>query len=652
MEGEFTVEYLGCSVLSKATTSGLGSIQKPLRDKYIEYRKNSKNKKQSQTVGLRVSRDGLTVLFPGSLPGQANQMFYDFPSINYYEAVQFVAMKGADKKIVAGFVPVDKTHNPTSDKLFTHLEKKHQNLVKMAHPAMLACVMRRTSGVRMLESYFFVTENEGDALRLVAYLRSHQERGIENEPPFHRYGSDIRYPPPSNPENYGMQRNDVDRSNPGRPTNFPDEPFRGDRHSGGRNPNMRRDMDDPDDRYLGNADTVPYERPAYRGPPGAPGDPFLREENKIYHERQRSGELERYGDKKYIHERQRSDEDRGFQRQGEINRADRHSIERFPRPQGRDDQQGRMPRVTSPGRFRDPPSTAPKPTRALSPGPRGQNSAISSGLPRQPFDDRPTGNYPMNNPVSPRGPPPAEPFYSASNLESRQEAEQSKHGNKPVAKVPPHLVAGVRVLPFGLKDALPKKVPAEPSRYDDDDEDPYDNAVSRQEFYANKDYRKNIRSEGDHWEFGGGSDKDYNQKGGGYAPPDIVPNNEKGRDWRDRPGEENYRKYNLREDYDDPNYDQRGNDIFRKHSARDRERDSDRFSEPIVENNNKPWTFDSEFKKFSKGGSINRGDGHVPLRGSSRKEDGEVNDQFSKLNVHDGPHSSDLNLEKQLGYLP
>jgi hypothetical protein len=62
---QISVECLGSNILSKATTSGLGSIQKPLYEKYIQYRKSGKGKK-SQPVWLKVNPEGITVIFPAS----------------------------------------------------------------------------------------------------------------------------------------------------------------------------------------------------------------------------------------------------------------------------------------------------------------------------------------------------------------------------------------------------------------------------------------------------------------------------------------------------------------------------------------------------------------------------------------------------------
>ncbi|XP_033748938.1 LOW QUALITY PROTEIN: YLP motif-containing protein 1-like [Pecten maximus] len=667
MDGEFTVEYLGCSTLSKSTTSGLGSIQKPLREKYIEFRKaSSKNKKLSQEAVLRINRDGLTVLFPGAPPGQANQMFYDFQSINLFEAVRFMYRKGTDKKMAAGFVPIEQNRNLNNgaENLFSHLDKKNHNLLKMEHPVMLAGVMRRTTGVRALECHCFIAEHDGQALRVVSMLRGQNPTGFEREPSFqNRYG-EYSGPNPGGPHpdilrnsygEYGAYRNEPPMGpGPDQPRPHSDIYYRDSRRSDGWEEPGRRISDEPpiEDRYLGDGrqffggpprdmgppprDMGPPPRdmgppPRDMGPPPRDMGPPTRnrlsgEDRHFLHERQSSGDSGSRGypephraDNGFIHERQRSGEivrgDRHSDYGGEITRSDRHSDhghgERFSRPQTRDD--GRVGRVMSPGRYREPPSTAPKPSRALSPGPRSPRSPPSSrhqGLPRQPFDSPPS-------PTPSKPLPRTEPVYSASNLESRQLEEKQAAKVKPVAKVPPNHVMGVKVLPTGLMAALPKKVEAEPSRYNDDDEDPYDNAMSRKEFY---DEKRNTKSDQDKWDYR--RDDDFQKPGpGGYAPPDIVPRHDR-----------------------DPRYGDDYGEMYRDRSSQHKN------------NSDKSWSFDSEFQKYAKHASDDSNSDKGSYGHSSDRKGGELAGMFHNMNVQRGSNdrakTSDTNFEQQLGYLP
>ncbi|XP_060081229.1 uncharacterized protein LOC132560586 [Ylistrum balloti] len=657
MDGEFTVEYLGCTTLSKATTSGLGLIQKPLREKYIEFRKATKNKKLSQEAILRVNRDGLTVLFPGAPPGQANQMFYGFDSINLFEAVRFIYRKGPDKKMGAGFLPIEQNRNLTNgaDNLFSHLDKKNYNLLKMDHPAMLACVMRRTTGVRALECHCFIAESDGQALRFVTMFRGLHQPEFEREPSFqNRFGE---YSGPA----YGGHHPDILRSSYGEYGDYHNGPpvghgpdhnrpradiyYRENRRSDGWEEPVRRVSDEQpmEDRYLGDGrqffggpsrDLAPPSRDL--GPPTR--NRLSGEDRHFLHERQSSGdsgsrgyhEAHRTDNNGFIHERQRSGEiirgDRHSDYGGEIIRGDRHSDhghgERFSRPQTRED--GRAGRVMSPGRYREPPSTAPKPSRALSPGPRSPRSPPSSrhpGLPRQPFDSPPS-------PTSSRPLPRQEPGYSASNLESRQLEEKQAAKVKPVAKVPPNHVLGVKVLPTGLMAALPKKVEAEPSRFNDDEEDPYDNAMSREQFY---DEKRNFKSDKDKWDYGGHNDDFRKPSPGGYAPPDIVPRHER-----------------------DQRYDADYGDMYRKQNRSSQHKQSGGDAD-------KPWSFDSEFQKYARHASddsnSDRGSYGHSNNASDRKGGGnELSEMFYNMNVQRGSNektkTSDTNFEQQLGYLP
>lgn len=646
MDADFPVQYIGCSTLSKATTSGLGSIQKPLREKYVEFRKNSKNKKFSKEATLRVNRDGLTVLFPDAPPGQANQMFYDFSSINLFEAVRFMAMKGSDKKMAAGFVPIDQNRalNNGAENLLSHLEKKHHNLLKMEHPVMLACVMRRTSGVRALECHYFVTETDGQAFRIMSLIRNEHQTRFEREPSFPiRCGEYAPTQPGgphpdilrnSCPSDYGGMYRSEPAIGPGpgqgRYPPQSDDNYRHHRRSDGwEEPDPRiGDDDSRDDRYIGDARQFYGGAPRDMGPPQhdmtPPSHDMVSPTRQFIYERQSSndsGQRAYRPDNEYIHDRQRS---------GEIVRGERYSaeyaqVERYSRPQTRDE--GRPARVVSPGRCKEPPSTAPKPTRALSPRRRSPTSPRRQGLPRQPFNSPPSSPRAPPSRVEPRG---GKSFYSASSLETRQLEEKKAAKVKPVAKVPPNHMLGVKVLPTGLMAALPKKVEAEPSRFDDDDEDPYDNVISREQFYEK---RQNVKSDGDQWDFGHHDDLDK-QGPSRYAQPDIVPRQD-----RDQYG------VDYGEMYRKP--------LVNRPSQHNRHSDTDQ---------NKPWSFDGELQKYSAkqlsdDENSDRGPKGYTHNAPYRKAgETELSDMFTKMNVHrntnDGIKPSATNFEEQLGYFP
>ncbi|KAJ8312887.1 hypothetical protein KUTeg_010260 [Tegillarca granosa] len=555
MEGEFYVEYLGCSSLTKPAT-GLGAIQTPLREKYFIYKKSGKGKK-TQEVGLRVNACGIEIIFRGSHPGDPNNQVYDLESIYICEAVRFVTSKGPDKKLQAGFIPIDNSRTPNTgnEKLYSPLDKKYHSLAKVSHPPIVACVMRRSIGVKVVECHSFVAQSDDVALRIIALVDSLKYRHADHPEP-NRYEQENSRNP---------QRTDLIRTEFGefgiyrggsRQTNLPDENFRG----GNRPPdnwgsNGRRYSDDQEaDRYLGDNRVQERYSGQFDDPRRISGD-----ESRIIHERQRSDELRpRNGYSEREEDNRRSGE--GFSESSAMRLGFNYG--RPGRPSTREDgQQFRIPRPMSPvrGPGKEPPVPAPKPNRPLSPNPthgpsdRTRYPREEASYPRDPpyssrdqreppytpieppyssrdqqFTPRDKPYSPRDQPYSPRDKPftPREPVnqgpaYSQSNRESRGEEETQK---KPVAKVPPHLVAGVKVLPTGFAAALKKP----PSPREDsgkfiqkekiyEDEDPYDNAISRREYYENHGSR-NVKSEGDWYT----KEAPY-----GMPPPDVLPREER-----------------------------------------------------------------------------------------------------------------------------
>lgn len=688
--GEFVLQYLGSTTLAKATSSGLGTIQKPLRDSYFEYRKHSGKKHKSKDlteVALQITPNGIAVIVAGVSPG--SELFYDMQSISFFEAVRFTTVKGHDKKIQGGFVPIDinRAPNTGSEKLFTPLDKKHSNLAKVDHPPMLALVMRRNSGVRALECHGFVCDNEDQALRITQLIYMLQTRMMEpGRPEYMRQPSDPNYErePPQ------VRRPDILQTTEGqRPMQLTDEYLRGSRT--GEWEDYRPEFEGQGhDRYMRD----PY------GPPGGPRDPqgymsasgrfdnrfptpgydenirhrHEREHsgdyqrppsNEFHHERHHSNEMrrdrppsdyryERQPSMEYRHERQRSNELAHERKQsGEFRHERQPSAEYhherqgsgdYPRGDGRYPREGydsggrrgrpenrqddfRIPRVMSPGRV--PPATAPKPSRALSPGPRSpmedrylgnEPTGVKRGLPRTPSVDEP----PIHSPTRDRPPSFKGPEYSASSLESRQEIEQQR--SKPVARVPPHLVAGVKVLPTGFAAAIQKKQeekksPRSPKQERYAEEDPYDNAMTRKEFYEHE-------------------SKKFDHNSNAHAPPDIVPRVDHGR-------EEDYNDYDRVIRRDPEGYYPKGPANFR-HSA-----PSEDLGKP-----HKPWSYDEQFQKYSQ--EKDRFDpsydtSRDPLDGPPDHRHGEMAEMFNKMNIHNPSSRAEVpetNFEQSLGYYP
>ncbi|XP_062598720.1 uncharacterized protein LOC134260146 [Saccostrea cucullata] len=683
--GEFVLQYLGSEVLAKATSSGLGTIQKPLRDRYFEFKKHSGKKHKSKDlreVALHVNDRGVAVIVAGTPPG--SELYYDMQSISFYEAVRFTTVKTHDKKYQGGFVPIDinRAPNTGSEKLFTPLDKKHSNLAKVEHPPLLALVMRKNTGVRALECHGFVCDNENQALDIVSliamlqsprmdsgrheFMRPPSDPNFEREPPSRRpdllqpaedqrllhltdehlrgprpgewrdYRSELegpdRYPrdpygPPGPREEYSQNLSSSGRFDSRFPPQSYEENIRY-RHEREHSSEYQRQPPGEFHHVRQSSNEIRHDRPPsdyrYERQPSMEYRHERQPSSELQHERKVSSEFrhERNPSSEFRHERQLSSEYR-HERQGsgDFPRGERYSRdsydsgERRGRLETRNDDY-KIPRVMSPGRV--PPATAPKPSRALSPGPRspmedrylGNEPPIKRGLPRTPTTvDEP--HFP--SPTRDRPPSFKGPEYSASSLESRQEMENQK--SKPVARVPPHLVAGVKVLPTGFMAALQKKQeenksPRSPKQERYAEEDPYDNAMSRKEFYERESKY----------------DRDYNPN----APPDLVPRGD-------------YDDYDHVIRRDQGSYYQPGPGNYR-HSAPPEGLDKPQ----------KPWSYDEQFQKYAQDKNQNRSS--EPHGGEYRQ--GEMADMFSKMNVQNPNKRPEVldtagtNFEQSLGYFP
>lgn len=552
-EYHFQLDYLGSSMLSKATT-GLGVIQKPVKELYCNFRKAG-NAARTQERHLKIRLDGIVMSYSDN-HGQ-KQIFYNMTSIHYCDAVRFVPIRSPDKKIRAAFIPLDDSKNVNTDKLFFTLDKKYQNMAHLPHPPLVACVMRRTTGVKALDCHVFVMHTPDEALRVVDVFEKMQRKFKESEytgvfKPVDDSASDI-----SSHAYHGRSDKSItggdDRSdyNEGRRLEQQHNMYSEHLRAQDQSARTRYDFEQPSPQHSKSFDnswvypedeTEIHSRKVY--------DPHANRYNISQDRRVLSLDNRVRGASQsqlnYTEENRQNFKEgqdkqsqlrvRGFsygavpasasndiKRQshtrnddhvfyaGSSNRPTSEDVERrTPSPSRNMKESPRQSSMFSgartstnldrsptrnslsespqtskyPARHPSPKGYAPR-DRPLSPGPRP-----TSPVPRamSPVRHRPTS--PIGRPTSPR---PTESShvnlndsrnsdsfgpvggFSASNLESRQEmekqnmTEQTEESRaRPVAKVPPHLVAGVKVLPTGALGELKKKhlnpVPKSPDK--------------------------------------------------------------------------------------------------------------------------------------------------------------------------------------------
>lgn len=491
--------YLGSAMLTKGTT-GLGVIQKPLRDKYFAFRKSLDNKLGPE-IGIRINPRGIILMFPGSHQGQANDEFYEMSSIHFIEAVQFVTSKHKDKKFYGAFVPIDESHSTSSqDKMFVHIEKKFNHLTKISHPPMLACVMRRPTGVKAVDCHMLVIPVVEDALRMADMVHRFQARPNNPE---HYYGKPRDIPPESDvilrrmgasrelgPLN-AAQRDSDDYAYlyKGRGFELKQEHFNRDNEEA----NMRREQSDRreigeeqhryqppirdrsevrnSDRFMRDQNPRDFEggpysdmRPRdsdrhYRDPVDMHPREFAAASGR-YVERDSFGSEHEF-DNRVIHERQHSGGERDVDRHYEGRYTDEYpgkpnvsqrGAYNEPRTRGPDNYPGRFSDI-SPDKRRGPwqdrgsgdVSRGERPDSDEPPFARHIKGSQSRSPPQSPrIRSPPRSQSPHRVHSSPRTPDEDDVVYSVSNLESRIE---DMIGGKPVAKVIPNRHAGIRVLP-------------------------------------------------------------------------------------------------------------------------------------------------------------------------------------------------------------
>ena len=687
MEAEFIAHYLGSSMLTKGTT-GLGVIQKPLRDKYFSFRKSTDNKLGPEII-IRINPAGILMIFPGPKGGQENEDFYELSSVHFIEAVHFVTLKQKDKKFYGAFVPIEEGNtNASQEKLFMQIDKKLNHLTKISHPPMVACVMRRPTGVKAVDCHMLVVPEVEDALRMADMVHRFQQHPDRRDVDNYGHGAPRhRYPNPDViPRDFGPREPPRDGGSGKRNPGEDYEIYRGERLEL-RQDHFRRNDHEHDPRFPGNRSfesdrSFEKERSAgnYRDferanndrfrsdegrryPPAGPReDPVvrrpkeLRTTNGAYVERDSLGREFEF-DNVIAHERQGS----GGDRAPKWITADRGGLSPLDSdrgglsPRGEDQTRGFLRSSGEHGRSARSPQVERGPEWASRGGDGYRNSEPSYGKVHHPGigprmvsprdGSPPRGRSPPRGHSSPRTPrsprsrsPEDDGVYSASNLESRMEAEQQ---GKPVAKVPPHRHAGIRVLPsLPIPDAKHqlKHVNTKPEqnkeeketdrpKYNldakptyEDDRNPYDNnPVGRGPYNNNDKFRKDrFYSDNSEVEVRG---YDVTRNGGNR----------------------------VKSDGHSYNYDQ-----------------GFQASKPSVA---RPWTFEEEKEKFLRKEKENSGwhngykskskdnlhddrfETEYSGRGKNGVKDAEIADMFSNLRTGISG-SRDIDFEQSLGYLP
>ena len=525
VEQTYTLHYLGCSVLSKGTT-GLGVIQKPLKELYFSFRK--KQTKTPIEVYMQITREGLNMLTPdGNSQGhQLKSTLYKFQQVSYVEAVQFISRSNSRKTQYA-FMPLDEKRTVSSpEKLLSTLEKKNSYLLKTSHQPIVVCLMRRQAGVKALDCHVFISLSSTDALKIVDSFTHMEQLSSQNEykgdfrsapqkanapptgnqwdggyRPDYRPYPDHGYPTagmsdPSYPHDGRYQLRDEHfrgSTGPDKPTKANDQPLSasyGGLHYHSSHPLAAAAAGGPIQNYppRGYGDIHERGRPissyfgqssspqqAHRQPPMSSSSQNL----PINHSRGSSYEdrVKDYPpDPRYNYQRYEPPPTSHSQDDQLWNASRFSPYSRQTNDDGRPLSLAHAPQsgYNHPGVNNISPMGRADPRQALSttdlPSQITRNSGISGG----PYNHMHEASQVPRREPRPASPTHSGPTFSASNLESRQQLDESPGGSieghgKPVAKVPPHKIAGVKVLPSSFE--LPKRPTSPKPTYKTNDDD-------------------------------------------------------------------------------------------------------------------------------------------------------------------------------------
>lgn len=161
------VLYLG-SAVPHITKDGLQGIQEPLRDLYPEQGSFSAKGIDSW---LSVWSNGILLENVDESMRQVTR-FFNIETLHYCAAIRYVMVPGNNGERVEKFLPLDSPFARYADP---------------SHPPLFACILRRTTGIKVLECHAFICKKEAAANALVrccfhSYADNMQAKQLDENP--------------------------------------------------------------------------------------------------------------------------------------------------------------------------------------------------------------------------------------------------------------------------------------------------------------------------------------------------------------------------------------------------------------------------------------------------------------------------------------
>ena len=189
--------YLG-SAVPHITKDGLQGIQEPLRELYPEQGMLTNSTNTGIDSWLSVWSNGILV---ENVDDQGNEVkrFHPIESLHYCAAVRFVSVpKGmnttashSNSSAINGGSTANGNTSTVNEKVakFLPLDSPFSRYANTSHPPLFACILRRTTGIKVLECHAFICKKEAAANALVrccfhAYADTIHAKQIDNESPY------------------------------------------------------------------------------------------------------------------------------------------------------------------------------------------------------------------------------------------------------------------------------------------------------------------------------------------------------------------------------------------------------------------------------------------------------------------------------------
>jgi len=172
----FGVKYMGTAIIPQ-TSTGLKTLQKPLKDLYNAYQLPSGPLRLTENL-LTITDAGVIVsrILVGEMGDYATgeEVIYEVSSIQFWDAVQFVTVREKQKKYRFAFEPLNNDHSRNKDNLFSVLDFKHEKHLTNVpeHPVLFVITVCRKSRLKVVDLHAFICTSDYQANNIITHMNT------------------------------------------------------------------------------------------------------------------------------------------------------------------------------------------------------------------------------------------------------------------------------------------------------------------------------------------------------------------------------------------------------------------------------------------------------------------------------------------------